>query len=144
METRPELSAATSIVFDTNVFISTFVFPGFSAKVHDFCAVNFKLFTSEWILDELTTKLELPKFRCPAERRSAVIHTIRMRHKVVLATNELPVACRDADDNHILQLAEFVRADFIITGDADLLDMLKFGETEIVSPRVFYERYIHQ
>ncbi|GAB3925335.1 putative toxin-antitoxin system toxin component, PIN family [Larkinella terrae] len=144
METRPSISASTVIVFDTNVFISTFAFPGFSANVHDFCAVNFQLFTSEWVLNELDRKLGLPKFRCSIERRSAINETLRIRHKVVVPDNELPSICRDADDNHILQLAEFVNADFIITGDRNLLDLVQFDSTEILSPREFYDRYIQQ
>ncbi|RCR70302.1 putative toxin-antitoxin system toxin component, PIN family [Larkinella punicea] len=144
METRPSLLASTVIVFDTNVFISTFVFPGFSAKVHDFCAVNFQLFTSEWILNELDEKLGLPKFRCSIERRSAINEIIRIRHQVVFPDSELPTVCRDADDNHILQVAQFVDADFIITGDRDLLDLITFEKTQILSPREFYNRYIQQ
>ncbi|GAB3914929.1 putative toxin-antitoxin system toxin component, PIN family [Larkinella knui] len=142
MEMSPALSASTVIVFDTNVFISTFVFPGFSAKVHDFCAVNFQLFTSEWILNELDRKLGLPKFRCSTERRSAINELLRIRHQVVFPDNELLAACRDPDDNHILQLAQFVNADFIITGDRDLLDLVQFGAIEILSPREFCDRYI--
>jgi putative PIN family toxin of toxin-antitoxin system len=144
METRPSLSSSTVIILDTNILISTFAFPGFSAKVHDFCAVNFKLVTSEWILNELDGKLGLPKFRCSIERRSAINETIRIRHRVVFPDNELPTTCRDPDDNHILQLAQFINADFIITGDRDLLDLINFEKTKILSPREFYDRYIQQ
>ena len=56
METPLRLPATTSIIFDTNVLISTFVSPGFAANVYDFCALHLELFTSEWILIGLSQK----------------------------------------------------------------------------------------
>ncbi|WP_460672677.1 putative toxin-antitoxin system toxin component, PIN family [Larkinella ripae] len=144
METRSNLPSFTSLIFDTNVFISTFVFPGFSAKVYDFCSIRFTLFTSEWILDELERKLALPKFRCSAERRATIIPTLRERNELIFPENELPSLYRDPDDNHILQLAQFINADFIITGDAGLLELVNFDGTAILSPREFHDRYIEQ
>ena len=47
--------------------------------------------------------------------------------------------CRDPDDARILALAELSGADYIITGDGDLLVLKKFGSTQIVSPRRFWE-----
>ena len=42
-------------------------------------------------------------------------------------------ACRDPKDNFLLALAKDGNADYLITGDLDLLTMKKFEKTKIVS-----------
>jgi len=44
---------------------------------------------------------------------------------------------RDANDNMFLSLAEVSNADFIISVDKDLLEMIKIGKTKIVTPKQF-------
>ena len=141
METPLRLPASTSIIFDTNVLISTFVYPGFAAKIYDHCALYFELYTSEWILSEFDGKME-DKFRYSPERRRRIIETIRERHIITSPTNDLPTDCRDPDANNVLQVALFIKTDFIITGDRDLLDLGAIGKTEIINPKTFFERYV--
>ncbi len=142
METPLRLPASTSIIFDTNVLISTFVFPGFAADVYNYCALHFELFTSEWILSEFNEKMK-EKFGYSPERRDRIIETIRERHIVVSPTNNLPTNSSDPDDNNVLRVTLFINAHFLITGDAQhLLPLKQVGETTIISPRDFYNRFI--
>lgn len=101
METPLRLPATTSIVFDTNVLISTFAFPGFAADVYNYCVLHFELFTSEWILDEFNEKME-HKFRYPPELRNRIIDIIRERHIIAFPTNDLPTESMDPNDNNVL------------------------------------------
>ena len=39
--------------------------------------------------------------------------------------------CRDPNDNFLLALAKEGKADYLITGDKDLLELKKFGKTKI-------------
>ncbi|MDP1812809.1 MAG: putative toxin-antitoxin system toxin component, PIN family, partial [Sediminibacterium sp.] len=41
--------------------------------------------------------------------------------------------CRDPKDNFLLELARDGKADYLLTGDNDLLDIKKFGRTKIIS-----------
>ncbi|MBD2756116.1 putative toxin-antitoxin system toxin component, PIN family [Spirosoma validum] len=141
MEAPLRLPASTSVVFDTNVLISTFVFSGFAAEVYNHCALFFELYTSEWILSEFDEKMD-HKFRYLLEQRKRIISAIRERHIVVAPTNDLPTDSRDPDDNNVLQVALFIKANFLITGDRDLLDLEIIDNTEIVSPRIFFERFM--
>lgn len=142
MQTPLRLPASTSIVFDTNVLISTFVFPGFAANVYDHCALHFELYTSEWILSEFDEKME-HKFGYLLERRNRIINTIRERHTVIFPINNLPANSSDPDDNNVLRVALFVEANFLITGDEKHLLILERVETtEIISPRTFFDQYI--
>jgi uncharacterized protein len=49
-------------------------------------------------------------------------------------------ACRDPTDDKFLELAVNGHADFIVTGDADLLVLNPFREIPIVSPLNFVQR----
>ena len=55
-------------------------------------------------------------------------------------TSEVTV-CRDPKDNKFLSLALDSNADFLVTGDKDLLEVGKFFKTEIITPRDFLEKF---
>ena len=46
--------------------------------------------------------------------------------------------CRDKKDIHVLGLAQRSLAEYIITGDQDLLCLVKYKKTKIVTPRGFW------
>jgi predicted nucleic acid-binding protein len=50
-----------------------------------------------------------------------------------------PDACRDPKDIHLLGLSESARADFLVSGDRDLLESGWKGKARIVTPRQFWE-----
>ena len=129
------------VVFDTNVLLSSLLFPGFSTKVYDFCAVTYNIISSDWLLEELTEKLT-GKFKLTDEQAEEYLDLLKERMAVVHPFNDLPNVCRDADDNHVLQLADYIQADCIITGDKDLLILEIYKKTQILSPRQFYTSYI--
>lgn len=129
------------IIFDTNVLISSLLFSGFSTKVYDFCTTRYNLITSDWLLDELEEKLT-GKFKLSDQQATIYLSLLRERMAVIHPFNDLPEACRDPDDNHVLQLAEYMQVDYIVTGDKDLLVLESYQNTKIVSPRQFYELHI--
>ena len=47
--------------------------------------------------------------------------------------------CRDPKDNFLLSLAKDGKADFLLTGDKDLLDLKKIGKTKIATIASFLE-----
>lgn len=128
------------IVIDTNVLISAFVFKGFAAKVFEYCAVYQSIILSNWILNELTEKL-VKKFKIEPSDVDIVIQLIKDRATILEPKNKLPNVCRDKDDNNILQLAEYAAANYIISGDKDLLILKSFKTTIILNPRTFFEKY---
>lgn len=46
---------------------------------------------------------------------------------------------RDPDDEKYLEAASACQADYLVSGDRDLLSLKKFGTTRIVSPKEFVE-----
>ena len=47
--------------------------------------------------------------------------------------------CRDPKDNFLLALAKDSKADYLFTGDNDLLDIKKFDKTKIITINNFFE-----
>ena len=47
--------------------------------------------------------------------------------------------CRDPKDNIVLECAAAGKADFIVTGDKDLLALKSFRKIRIITPRKFLE-----
>ena len=129
------------IVFDTNVLLSALLFPGFSTKVFDFCVTQFNLISSDWLLEELEEKL-VKKFKLSDTQVESYLGLLKERIAIVHPFNELPDACRDADDNHVLQVADYMKVDCIITGDGDLLVLEYYNQIQILSPRQFYNPYM--
>ena len=129
------------IIFDTYVLLSSLLFPGFSTKVYDFCTVSYNVMSSDWLMEELSEKLT-GKFKLTDDQAEEYLDLLKERMAIVHPFSEIPDICRDADDNHVLQLADYIQANCIITGDKDLLVLERYKKTQIVSPRQFYASFI--
>lgn len=129
------------IILDTNVFISAFVFKGIAWQVYKYCVETNDIVVSEWLLNETFEKL-ITKFEFPLAIANELLNTLLHTTILLKPDNELPTICRDKDDNNVLQLAVFSDADYIITGDKDLLVLMSFHNTKIISPREFYNEFI--
>jgi len=70
---------------------------------------------------------------------NALIDLIRLRGELV-AIKEQVTACRDPKDNKFLEAAIAGQADAIVSGDADLLDLIAFKGIPILRPAEFLTR----
>lgn len=126
------------VVVDTNVLISAFVFGGNAERVLEKVLASGELIYSPFILHELERVLN-GKFEIPADKINRILTSLNQVARVLSPDVPLPNICRDPDDNFILQLAAFADADFIVTGDKDLLVLEAFGKAQIVLPAVFLQ-----
>jgi len=62
-------------------------------------------------------------------------------HSTPVEINEKITACRDPKDNKFLELAVCGKADFIISGDKDLLILSPFRNIQILTPHNFINLY---
>ena len=67
------------------------------------------------------------------------IERLQQRALLINVTTPLQQWCRDIKDNYLLALSKDSNADYLITGDKDLLDLNKFENTEIVTLPQFIE-----
>lgn len=132
-----------NIVFDTNVILSAFLTEGLSHKVFHSCIGKHKLYISEWILSELKDKLE-NKFNVPKTKILKLHNFLKKACYLVEPKGELIKESRDKKDNPILLLADYSHANLLITGDKDLLEMVKYKSIKIVNPRYYFENHFDE
>jgi uncharacterized protein len=126
------------IILDTNVIIAAFAARGLCSAVFELCLDRFDVVLSESILQETRNHLH-DKIKLPVAQCEAIISYLRANCSVSQVDDVEASACRDKDDLHVLGLAQHASADYIITGDKDLLDLVKYVSTIIVTPREFWK-----
>lgn len=90
------------------------------------------------LADELDDVLARPRFNrySSLEERETFLDNLIHQTEWVQITERVR-ACRDPKDDKILELAVNGRANYIVTGDDDLLVMNPFRRVAIVSPADF-------
>ena len=126
------------IVLDTNVFISAIVFKGICREVFNEVIENEQCFISPFILNELKNKLQ-SKFLITTSDVLDLENDILRVFNLQNPHTDFPSISRDNDDNNILQIAESVNADYIISGDKDLLILQNFKQSKIISPSEYLQ-----
>lgn len=123
------------VVIDTNVFISAILKSGNPEKIISLWRQgNIHLLLSPFLATEILTVLHR------LEIGSTYIQqlTYRLKHHTIQILPSSPITlCRDPKDNEILSLAVDGTADYIITGDADLLTLGKIEKIIIMKPKDF-------
>ncbi len=127
------------VVFDSNVLIAAFATHGLCHSLFELCIGGHEVVVSALILNELEQKLR-QKIKAP----EPTIREIRSYlEKHCLLDRPVPVpagACRDPKDLPILGLAAAAHAEYLVSGDMDLLVLKRYHESAILSPRQLYER----
>ena len=124
------------ILLDTNVLISGILFRGVPrALLERAIRGELDVVTSPALLDELEDILTR-KFEFPPELGRAVRTELESLADVVVPA-EVPAVSRDPDDDQVLAAALSGGAEFIVTGDRDLLILETHHEIPIVSPADF-------
>ena len=127
------------VVVDTNVLVSAILFRSSQpAIVLRRVLQRETLLTSQAIFEEWHEVLSRPKFdRYVVEAlRTEFLETI-LNDAVWVEIQESVIACRDPKDDKFLALAVNGQADFIVTGDRDLLVLNPFRGIAIVQPEEF-------
>lgn len=122
------------VIADTNVVVSALLFPGVTARMVDLWQSGaFVLLASGEIVTEYLRVLAYPKFELTENEVMALLHDeILPFATVVTPSSTFPPTCRDPDDDKFLACAAAGRADLIVSGDDDLLDLGKHGRCRIV------------
>lgn len=130
-------------VLDTNILVSAFITPrGTPAKIiQAWRAEQFDLVTSPLILEELHEALSRPKLQRRYHLSSEDIRdyvTLLVHAAVVVpGTRSVSVSIRDPDDSMILAAAIESEADYLVTGDKELLHLKRFHSVHIITPTAF-------
>ena len=125
-------------VVDTNVLISAALTKGAPFRIVEHLIKNNALIFSKETISELSSRITQPKFDkyVSAEDREAYVNNLILSADLVIIDN-LIQGCRDRDDDKFLETAVKGDAQFIITGDQDLLAIHRFEGIEIVTVQEF-------
>ena len=127
------------VVLDSNVIIAAFATRGICDLIFEYCLSKHKIIASEFILREINANLE-KKLKLPKKNVKEIISFLKSNCEIYAPPKLEVQVSRDIDDNQILSLADFSSADFIITGDKDLLVLKSFNNIPILTPRNFAEK----
>lgn len=127
-------------VIDTNVIVSAVIGKSttFSRIYNAFVNNLFTPVLSPPLQEEILSVIRKPRIR--KYFRAEEIRRFKELIKVdtILVTPAKKVSlCRDAKDNIILEAALEAKADFIVTGDNDLLALKPLFDIPIINPRQF-------
>ena len=129
-------------ILDTNLWISYLISKRLSEIDELFDRDDLLLLFSEELLDEFIGVASRPKFTSyfPDEDVEELLSLFDEFGEIIEVTSEVDL-CRDPKDNFLLALAKDGNADFLVTGDEDLLVIRKFENTQILSYSAFEETF---
>ncbi len=126
------------IVIDTNVWIGFLIDKSLSGLKDLLVTQKVILLFSVELIEELQSVTQRTKFQkyFPADKVAELFKLLQVIGQNISVTSEVGI-CRDSKDNFLLSLAKDGEADYIITGDDDLLILKEFEETKIISYTAF-------
>ena len=132
-------------VLDTNVIVSGII-KGDSPPGHILALLfkgRFTAVISPPLLSEVSRVLAYPKIRDKYHLNPQVSQTI-LTSLILLSdlvpSSPPPEAGRNPEDDYLLACAAQGRADFIVTGDSDLLVLREFQGIPLITPQTFLKR----
>ena len=129
------------VVVDTNVLVSILkgnptLSPLYTAFKND----EFRLVICAEVIKELAAVLYRPRLNIDPRDIKELFRIIKFKALRVKLPAPFLDACRDPKDNSFLELAICAQAQFIITGDNDLLVLHPFRGISILPPRSFIDQ----
>jgi putative PIN family toxin of toxin-antitoxin system len=125
-------------VFDTNALITAFLTEGICAKLMIRARRrDFDLILCDGVLLEFERVLNKKFATSPHETSEALIILSEAALEILGRTDSITPICRDSDDDLILACARNAIADYVVTGDEDLLVLKNYEGISIVNPREF-------
>ena len=121
------------VIIDTNLWISFLISKNYNQLDKIIFERKCTLVFSDELLEEFLTVTKRPKFRrfFTQEDTENLIETIQEFGDFFDVVSNVNV-CRDTKDNFLLSLSKDSKANFLITGDNDLLELKSFESTKII------------
>ncbi len=128
------------VILDTNLWITFLISNRLESIVELLLQGKIELIYSKELLEEILVVVQRPKFRkyFSGEKKSILLKVFDRYGRLVNVISDLKM-CRDQKDDFLLNLSVDSKADFLITGDTDLLVIEKIKKTKIVSWSDFIE-----
>ena len=122
------------IILDTNLWISFLISNNFQIIEELLEKNKIILLYSDRLISEIDNVINRPKFKKYFSKDSVeLIYELFDKQGLLIPITSNILLCRDEKDNFLLNLAIDGNADYLITGDKDLLVLNKIKKTEIIT-----------
>lgn len=130
------------VVIDTNIWISYLLgslLQGMDGKI---LSKEIKVVVSDEMLKEISEVSSRPKFKnIFTAKRIKELFSLLDSYAIVVSPSQKVNVCRDGKDNFLLEVALEGEADYLVTGDEDLLVINTFQSTKIIRPKEFEDMF---
>ncbi|MEI6068021.1 MAG: putative toxin-antitoxin system toxin component, PIN family [Methylococcaceae bacterium] len=130
------------IIFDVNIWVSTFISPNMEKQVQAIILQDeVEIIVCSELLEELKQTLQRSKFKkyFSSERILLAIDLVEQSSTFINLKSVVEL-CRDHKNDYLLALAKDAQADFLLTGDKDLLVLNPFEKTQIIKLSEYLEQ----
>lgn len=126
------------VFIDSNVLVSSFTSNGLSRKLIDILTDEHEIIISPQVLEE-SSRVIMDKFDVEQSDLDAFLDAITTVAEISLPPYPNRPVIRDPDDIDILAAALKSKADYLVTGDKDLLSVDTEEVIAIVKPRTLFD-----
>lgn len=135
------MSIKSSVVLDTNILVSALIYGGNSEEILKLALTkNISATTSLYLIAELTGILS-QKFSFDEEKTLLIVKKIKKHFQIVYPKKEIAIL-KDDPDNRVLETAVEGGCGYIVTGDKDLLNLIKYKNIKIIKPAEFLKEIL--
>ena len=126
------------VIIDTNLWISFLIINNLNILSELFLFERFQIIFSDELFNEFLDVARRPKFKKYFDEKSVqlLIENISEKLEFIEVASAITI-CRDLKDNFILALSIDGNADYIVTGDKDLLSLNGFKGKKIITINEF-------
>jgi len=131
------------LIIDTNIWISFLIGKNLKGLHHFLQDNRFQIITSNEQISELIDVLSQPKLQKYFSKVQVIdfLKLIELKSKIVDHKAKIDI-CRDPKDNYLLGMAISSNADYLISGDSDLLDIIEIEDTRIIEYKDFENKFM--
>lgn len=131
-----------NIVLDVNWYISACISRSSRHTLYYKILKNqhIEVFYSRELLQEFEGVISRPKFRKIISYDQAIrFRSVSFLFLTSVVIKSIPKVVRDVKDDYLLGICESCHADFLVTGDTDLLILKSYGNTAVVTMNEFLQ-----
>ena len=131
----------SKVIIDTNLWISFLIGKELQNLKDLIVTEKIQLITTDQLLNELKIVVARPKLQkyFDQDKVTELISLLDIVSEKV-KIKKIEQVCRDPKDDFLLALSKESKANYLVTGDKDLLEIRIYGRTEILTIKKFREK----